>query len=187
MEEILDQPLFQPDKSSVTYGGFWQRFGALIIDGIILSPITFGLTYFNITSWKSSLILVLITLVGVSYKPFMESAYGATWGKMAMKLTVTNLNFEKASLGEILLRNIFHIVPTLIILFFSIGMYNDPAFQSVSGYGEFTTFSKQFPASQYTSYVSGIITIIDAIVLAVDQQKRSLHDKIGGTLVIYKP
>lgn len=187
MEDVLDQSLFQPDKSGVQYGSFWQRFGALIIDGIILSPISVGLTYLNITTWKSSLILVLITIAGLSYKPFMEFTYGATWGKMALKLTVTNLTFEKASLGEILLRNIFHIVPPLIALIFTISMYNNPDFDSVSGFGEFTLFSKQYPVLQYINYAAGLIGIIDGIMLITDQQKRSLHDRIAGTLVICKP
>jgi uncharacterized RDD family membrane protein YckC len=186
MEDVLDQSLFQPDKPSVTYGGFWQRFGALILDGIILSPVSFGLTYLNITSWKSSLVLIIITLVGIAYKPYMESTYGATLGKMALKLTVTNLEFEKASLGDILLRNIFQIVPQLITLFFTISIYNDPGFESVSGFREFSTFSQQFHVLQYINYAAGLILMIDGIMLAADQRKRSLHDRIGGTLVINK-
>lgn len=187
MEDILDQSLFQPEESSVKYGDFWQRFCALIVDGVILSPVSFGLMYLNVTSWKSSLILVLISVVGMGYKPYMEFTYGATLGKMALKLSVTNQAFGKASLGEILLRNIFHIAPQFIALFFTIGMYNDPGFESISGFGEFSVFSQRFTVLQYINYAGGFVTIIDAIVLAADQQKRSLHDRIGGTFVICKP
>ncbi|HEV8513079.1 MAG TPA: RDD family protein [Cyclobacteriaceae bacterium] len=188
MEEVLDQSLFnQPTDAkpaNVKYAGFWSRFGALIIDGIILAPISFGLTYFNISSWKSTALLVLISLVGIGYKPYMELMYGATWGKMALKLTVTNKNFERANLSEILFRNVFHIVPQLISLLITISIYNNADFESVSGWGEFTSFSQQFPLLQYFNYASGSITIIDAIMLAADDQKRSLHDRIGGTFVI---
>jgi uncharacterized RDD family membrane protein YckC len=184
MEEVLDQSFVQPERSAIKYGGFWQRFGAVIIDGLIWSPVSFGITYFNIINWKSPLILVIISLIGVAYKPFMEYTYGATWGKMALKLKVTNLELETASLQEILLRNVFHIVPTLISLVFSIGMYMDPGFQSISGFMEFSTFSEQFTSLQTISYMSGLITIVDAIMLAADSQKRSLHDRIGGTLVL---
>jgi uncharacterized RDD family membrane protein YckC len=186
MEEILDQSLIQSEKSNVKYGGFWERFGALLLDGIILAPISLGLTYLNMTSWKSSLILVLISIVVVGYKPFMEFTYGATLGKMALRLQVTNLELEKASMGEILLRNVFHLVPQLIGLVLTIGMYNDPEFESVSGFGEYSVFSRGYLGLQYVNYASGFITIIDAIVLASDHQKRSLHDRIGGTLVVHK-
>jgi uncharacterized RDD family membrane protein YckC len=184
MEEVLDQSFVQPERSAVKYGGFWQRFGALFIDGLILAPISMGLNYFNIITWKSPMILVAITIIAIGYKPFMEYSYGATWGKMALKLKVTNLEFEKADLQAILMRNIFHIVPQLISLVFSIGMYTDPDFQSVTGFMEFSTFSEQFTTLQYINYASGLLTIVDAIMLAADSQKRSLHDRIGGTFVL---
>jgi uncharacterized RDD family membrane protein YckC len=186
MQAILDEPLIQQDNTNVKYGGFWPRFGALILDGIILSPISFGLTYYNITSWKSSALMILVSLIGIGYKPFMEFYYGATLGKMALKLKVTNLNFEKADLGTILLRNIFHILPTLLSLFFTVGMFSDPDFESISGYQDYLMFSQRFSAAQYISYGSGLITIVEAIMLAVDQQKRTLHDRIAGTFVIEK-
>ena len=184
MEEILDHST-ERTTSNVKYGGFWVRFGALLLDGLILAPISIGLNYFNITSWKSSLLLVLITVIGTAYKPFMEFTYGATFGKMALKLKVTNTNFEKANLMEILLRNVFHIAPQVVTLLISVGsIYNNSDFESVSSWSEYTGFVQQFSVMQYTSYASGIITIIDAIVLITDEQKRSLHDRIGGTLVI---
>jgi len=188
MEEVLDQPLFnETTTGNIKYGGFWARLGAQFLDGLILVPISFGLTYFNTTSWKSALLLVIVTAIGIAYKPFMEFTYGATFGKMALKLKVTNTDFEKADLLEILLRNIFHIVPQLITLLLTITMvYNNPDFESVSGWGEYTTFTQQFSVLQYVNYAAGLIMIIDAIMLAADEQKRSLHDRIGGTFVIYQ-
>jgi uncharacterized RDD family membrane protein YckC len=184
MEQILDEPIIQTNRDAIKYGGFWPRFGALLLDGLILAPITFGIMYFNIIAWKSSLLMILLTLISIAYKPFLEYSYGATWGKMALKLKVVNLQFERASLQEILLRNVFHIVPSLITLFFSIGLYNDPEFESVTGFMQYSAFTRNFPILQYISYCSGAITLIDAIVLLADTQKRSLHDKIGQTYVI---
>jgi uncharacterized RDD family membrane protein YckC len=185
MEEILDRSSHQQTTDNVKYGGFWSRFGALLLDGLILAPISFGITYFNITSWKSSLLLFLISVIAIAYKPFMEFTYGATLGKMVLKLRVTNTNLEKANLAEILLRNVFHIVPQLVTLLLSIGMiYNNPDFEAVDGWGDYTVFISQFSLLQYINLANGLITIVDAIMLATDEQKRSLHDRIGGTLVI---
>jgi uncharacterized RDD family membrane protein YckC len=182
--DVLDQPLVQADTATVKYGGFWSRFGALILDGFILAPFSLGLSYFNITSWKSSLALVVITLIGLAYKPFMEFNYGATLGKMAFKLKVVNNDLERASLGEILLRNIFNIVPSLITLFVTLGVYADPEFGDITGFMEYTAFTQQYAALQFISYGSGILSIIDGIVLIADDQKRSLHDKIAKTFVV---
>ena len=187
MEDIIDQPLFKSDKPGATFGSFGQRLGATILDTLILAPVSFGLTYLNITTWKSSVILIIITLAGIAYKPIMEAVYGATLGKMIVNLKVTNLQFETASTGEILLRNVFHIAPSLITLVFNIQVFNDPGFASVSGFGEYSVFIQRIPVLQYISWATSLITIIDAIVLLADQQRRSLHDKIAGTVVIVSP
>ena len=184
MEDVLDAPSNEINRTNIKYGGFWQRFGALIIDGFILAPISFGVTYFNIVSWKSSVVLILATVISTAYKPFLEYNYGATWGKMAVKVKVTNLELEKASLSEILLRNIFHILPAVITLLLTLQIYVDPDFESITGFMEYSAFTQKFTALQYANIPIGLIVIVDAIVLLADQQKRSLHDKIAGTLVI---
>lgn len=182
MDDILDQPFVQPDRTNVKYGGFWQRFGALIVDGIIFAPFTIGVSFLS-TSWQTSMLAILISVVGLAYKPYMEYAYGATWGKMLLKLKVTNNNFENASLGAILLRNIFYIIPDLIALVFSIMTFSDPEFQSV-GWTKLGGFTDSFGYMQIVNQLTGLFAIVDAIVLGVDPQKRSIHDRIAGTLVL---
>lgn len=184
MQVILDQPIVEQDRSSVKYGGFWPRLGALLLDGLILSPLTFGVTFFNITEWKSTALMVVVTLAGIAYKPFMEYSYGATLGKMALRLKVVDLNFGRADIGKILLRNVFNIVPAVLTLLLSIGMYMDPGFEDITGFMEYSAFSQQFSAIQYVSYCNSLIAIVEAIMLAVDDQKRALHDRIAGTYVI---
>ena len=131
------------------------------------------------------MLLALITIVGIGYKPFMEFTYGATWGKMALKLKVTNMSFEKAELSEILLRNIFHILPTLLTLVYTITVvYTNSDFEEVSGWTDYTRFLQQFKVLSYINYGSGLIMLADIILLVSDEQKRSLHDRIGKTLVI---
>jgi uncharacterized RDD family membrane protein YckC len=131
--------------------------------------------------------MLIVAFIGVAYKPFMEASYGATLGKMALKLKVTNLDYEQPDLQTILLRNIFHIVPSLLIAFLSVGMYSDPGFEDIASYSEYVTFGQQYVASTMISYCSGILTIVEAIMLGVDDQCRTLHDRIASTYVIEKP
>jgi uncharacterized RDD family membrane protein YckC len=182
--EALDQPMIQPSQNVVQYGGFWPRLGALILDGLVMVPVSFGVTYFNITTWKSPLLLILLMLVSLAYKPVMEYVYGATLGKMALNLKVVNLEFERADLNAILMRNIFHIVPPLFSLYFTTRVYADPDFESITGFMQYSTFLNNFPYLRIVNVISGLITIVDAIFLIVDQQRRSLHDRIGSTYVI---
>jgi uncharacterized RDD family membrane protein YckC len=181
MEDVLDRPI---TAVAVKYAGFWPRLGAMMLDGLILAPITVGLNFFNILNWKSTGILVAINLLGLVYKPFMEASKGATFGKMALNLRVVNEDLEQASLGEVLLRNIFHIGGLLITLFFTIIMFSDTGFSEITGFMQYSQYTQQFKANQYVTYLVGLITIIDGIVMIADNRNRSLHDKIAKTLVI---
>jgi uncharacterized RDD family membrane protein YckC len=185
--EVLDQTAIQTNQKVVKYGTFWPRLGATIIDGLILAPLTLGLAYFNVTTWKSTLILVAFSLVGVIYKPFMELNYGATFGKMALNLKVVNLQFDRPNLSEILLRNVFHLAASLLTLLFTLQVYSDPEFESVTGFMEYSAFSQQFVALRVTGMISGLLTLVDGVIMVADERSRSLHDKIGKTYVIQEP
>ena len=185
--EVLDEASVNIDHSTVKYGGFWPRLGAMLLDGLVLSPITVSIIFFNVSSWKSIEILIIGTILTVAYKPFLEFYYGATLGKMAVGLKVVNLELQKASIEEILLRNIFYIVPSVISLYFSIEIYRDPGFADIDGFIEYSAFSQQFKIPQYVTWASALITLVDGIIMLADNQSRSLHDKIGKTLVIKRP
>jgi len=186
MQVILDQQPIEQNSSTVKYAGFWIRFVAVLLDGLILAPITIGFGYFNMISLKSIPLLVLLTIVGLAYKPVMEHMYGATLAKMAFKLKVVGSDFQQASLNTILLRNIFNILPGLVSLIFSIQMFTDPEFLDVTGFQDFAIYSNQIQSSQAMSIINFSLMFIDSIMLGIDEQKRSLHDRIAGTYVIEK-
>ena len=83
--------------------GFWIRFGAQIIDGLVFIPIVV-LTFYNMYRFKSTVLLVAITLPGLVYKPLMESFYGATLGKMSCGIKVIDDNCNKISLTRAYIR-----------------------------------------------------------------------------------
>ena len=93
-------------NENVTYGKFWDRAGAYILDGIILGTVTIGLNYINITQFKSFAFYLPIALIGILYKPFLESYYGATLGKMALDLKVTDVNYNKIDFEKSLRRRL---------------------------------------------------------------------------------
>lgn len=184
MEEILDQPLIEANRDTVKYGGFWKRLAAMLIDGVILTPVTLGITYFNIINWKNPAIFIVVSLAGMAYKPVMECLYGATLGKMVLKLTVVNSDLEMAGVGTILLRNSLTLVPSILTLVMTLPVYFHADFGSVSGFMEYTTFTQGHTSAQLVSTLSGLIAIVDGIVMMADNRSRSLHDKIADTLVI---
>jgi len=149
------------------FGGFWIRFVAIVIDGIILGVvgliirIPLGLAMGGVglglgrdpdPSQVLAALPAILSLAGLSfliqmglslaYEVYFLSTKGATPGKMALGLKVTRADGSTISAGL--------------------------------AAGRF-----------FAKYLSGLILLIGFIMAAFDREKRSLHDHICGTRVVY--
>ena len=180
---IMENILEEFEESSVIYGTFWQRFQALFMDGLILSPaILFD--WYNKTSLKSPWLLITIALLATIYKPFMEYKYGSTLGKKMLNLRVVNKDFQNPSLLNILLRNVFDILERLITLVIVLIVFSMPEFQQISLMKDFTNLQNSVVNNTLVIFIPLVLVIIEIVFLLTDKQKRALHDWIGSTLVI---
>lgn len=139
---------------AMEYAGFWIRFAAKLIDGLIIGvPLMILFFIFLFPAMASGqapeelgimfqLIFQLVSYVisGI-YTIFFVGKYGATPGKMACKLRVVSAEGEKISYGR--------------------------------ATGRF-----------FAEILSGLICNIGYIIAAFDEQKRSLHDHIASTRVV---
>jgi uncharacterized RDD family membrane protein YckC len=140
------------------YGGFWIRFVARLIDGVILGIAqacialvffgTFGAQFVPNATRSASIGIQLgfqffSYAIAILYDVVFLRYQGATPGKMAFGLKVVRSN--GASLGWGI----------------SIGRY-------------------------FMYLVSGIILLIGYIMAGFDNEKRALHDRVCDTRVIYK-
>jgi uncharacterized RDD family membrane protein YckC len=150
------------------YAGFWIRFVALLIDGIILGIVgfivTFPLTLLGMggasvltrggddpsaalaalpaimaTAGLSGIIRLVLNL---AYEVYFLTSKGATIGKMALGLKVIRTDGGPISMG------------------LAVGRF-------------------------FARFVSAIILCIGFIMAGFDPQKRALHDRICNTYVIY--
>jgi len=147
-------------RSVLTYGGFWIRFGARFIDGLILwivntaiaVPIMASLALTGtvvkptpeapFTMLKAQLILVFFQmLVAATYETVFTGRFAATPGKMACRLKVVRPDGGRVSYAR------------------ALGRYGG-------------------------TFISGIILCIGYIIAAFDDEKRALHDRICDTRVI---
>jgi len=140
------------------YGGFWIRFGARLIDGIILGLAqasiallffgTFGAEFMPSVLRSASIGLrvgfqVISYGIAIVYEAMFLHYRGATPGKMALGLKVVRSNGDSLGWGVSFGRYFMHIVSALIL-----------------GIGY--------------------------IMAAFDDEKRALHDRVCDTRVIYK-
>ena len=89
------------------YAGFWRRFAAAFIDGLIIGVIPGMVIRNNGGS-------VLGFLIGLAYSVWMLGMYGATIGKMVMKIKVTKENGSKLSYSDAGVRELSKILSALI-------------------------------------------------------------------------
>ncbi len=147
-----------PPPVPVRYAGFWIRFVARLIDGIILAIATtalraplflaLGISGTAILNPMAPgligafvLSLVINTAVGVAYEAFFVSTRGATPGKIALGLKIVRADGRGVSPG------------------LAIGRY-------------------------FAQILSSLILAIGYIMAAFDAEKRSLHDRLCDTRVI---
>ena len=97
--------------SGVEYAGFWMRFLAIFIDGLILLVPNIVLAAAVDAPGNTLLSIAL----GLIYTVGFWSAQGATPGKMIMGIEITKANGEEIDFGTALLRYIGYIASAITL------------------------------------------------------------------------
>lgn len=187
--KLLDSELFIPNEDlllekEIPWAGFWIRVLASIIDGLVMIPII-GLSVFNLISLKNlTLELSLMALI-IFYKPLMEYKYGATLGKMACKIKVTNVEFGRITLEQSFLRSSLVIIGQIISIISTIIIYQSADFINSTNWLEIGEIQEPI-LLQVLDKLSSVIIIVSCIVVAFNSKKQGIHDMIGKTYNIYK-
>ena len=182
-------------ETQIRYAGVWYRFLARIIDNMIISFVgaPFLIVEFIIgfqSGWNSiisgsstaeihytagqSLLIGFSTLayvlVGVCYFIFFNSSkFQATPGKMILGIKITNLDGQRLTRKQALIR------------YFATDGIGLP--------GNLLSNSTNQTAGRISLpflIMQGLWTIVDASIGGADSRKRMLHDQIAKTLVVYK-
>ncbi len=125
----------------------------------------------------SGLLLVLVCIPALFYKPLMESRYGATLGKMACRLEVVDRRGQRLSLGAAYVRSLpvvaAHFVPLVYRLLVLANF--QPATVGRSPLG--------WPHLLLDVYL--LIDLIDCLCVAFNDRKRAIHDMMAGSFCVY--
>jgi uncharacterized RDD family membrane protein YckC len=112
--------------STMVYGGFWWRFLAVLLDGIIVAVVSsplyimFGVVGFQNSGVASQLGLITVTTLirltlACAYYVYFWSQKGATPGKMVLGLKVVTANGGLISVGRAFGRYFAQILSGLIL------------------------------------------------------------------------
>jgi uncharacterized RDD family membrane protein YckC len=145
-----------PQPVAKSYAGFWKRFAAYFLDGIVLNIVVTivsfaagaGNYYINLNgeefSGRAVAVAIISAVLGWLYFTLMESSKTqGTLGKMALSIVVTDLDGKRISFGKA-------------------------------------------NARFWSKIVSAIILCIGFIMAGFTEKKQALHDTIAGTLVVNK-
>jgi uncharacterized RDD family membrane protein YckC len=169
-------------NETVVYATFMQRMYAFIVDCLVFIPLNL-LSNFNTLSIKSLALSVLITVVWWIYKPVMEWKFGATLGKMVLKIRVVDEELKAISFNQAALRFLPYFAVSMSILFSTFALF------ATDGFYDAHTF-EAFQLLEYSS--SGIDTtqftifffIFSCSSIMLDEKKQAVHDRISQTYCI---
>lgn len=186
MDNLLDDAFNEKplNNNQNIFATFWTRVWASMIDFLIIMPIVLPLMFYNMSTWKSIPVLIVMTIIPPAYKIFMEYTYGATWGKMAQRIVVVNYDLEKPSLEAIGLRNIVGIASGLVTFFSMLYAFSLPEFQDVEGFMAYGNFISKHPQLNTVNNIISLVFMLDVFMMLGDKQNRTYHDKIGKTYVV---
>ena len=160
--QYLDTNIDQVTPQYSAYAGFWRRFAAALIDGILMSIVSQILNAFTGANTRMQEVLLedptdysgLMSVAGptwamgfviqlVYFAYFESSERQATFGKQAMGLVVTDMNGNRIDMSKAVVRYL-------------------------------------------SKVLSGLILLIGYLMQPFTEKKQALHDIIAGTLVFKK-
>jgi len=180
--EPLDSNL-DDHKGPIVYATFWNRALAAIVDSLVLIIPSSGLVMYGMIS-KSLWMVLVGSAIGMIYKVWMEGTYGATLGKMAVKIKMINSDRQQISLSESLQKNLIYVISQVIGVMSVVELFGNAAFMETEGYIESMTLSQTTTMSTFSGLWSMLIFVSVIAVLFNTQTRQTLHDMIAGTYCI---
>jgi uncharacterized RDD family membrane protein YckC len=172
-------------EHEIIYARFGPRFGATLIDGILLMLIAVPLTYFNVTRWKMPALFALTSIISIIYKPYMEYKFSATLGKMAVGIQVLGYGYKKITLNEELRRVSFYLIPNIVSQIITISFYFSDKFRMIKDFKDYNDYiTSANPALFWLNGIVIALFVADCFTFFTNPQKRALHDVYAGTYVV---
>lgn len=182
-QDVLDKDLLiENSEQKHEYAGFWIRVGASFIDMVVYLPIM-GLNMYNLYSLKSLPLQLLTTLILVVYKPFMEYRYGATLGKMAVKIKVIDKDSNGLSIQKAVIRNTFSLLGQALSLVTGVLLFTNTEFLEATSMFEVAALQNTV-MSPVPNYIVSVVYCISCLTVAFSATKQALHDMLAGTFCV---
>lgn len=171
--ETLDYSIF-PEKQTA-YAGFWERFAASFIDGLIVGIPLLIIEYLLSLDTNSIPVLLANQLVGWLYYSLQDSSpHMATLGKRAMNIKVSDLDANRIPFSQATGRYFAKTIPSYFVIIVTYFFKPSPGNVQPGSLGSFVLWL----------LVVFLFALIWYLYMLFDSRNQTLYDKIAGTVVI---
>lgn len=164
------------------YASFMQRANAFIIDCLVFFPLNL-LAEYNVFYLKNFALASCICIAWWIYKPVMEWKFGATLGKMALKLRVVDDQMQSPSLNQAFLRFLPYFAVSLSTLLTSYDLFHLAGFQEANNLEELQELQEQL-SNGGGLLISVFFFMFSTTAIFFDEKKQSIHDRFSHTYCI---
>jgi uncharacterized RDD family membrane protein YckC len=175
------------DGTAMNYAGFWRRAGALLVDVLVLGPITaIYWTLFGISPPMAIGAVLLLGSLSAAYPIVFHARWGQTLGKMATKIKVVQRNGRAISLKHAFLRNSVDValwVAFGVSAVLTLATW-DGAWSSLGWSERMRLFGERKAFNGAYGWISNGWLWSEVVVLLFNRRRRALHDFIAGTVVV---
>jgi uncharacterized RDD family membrane protein YckC len=185
MPDSTDLEMTSGKNTGPVLASVWARFAALALDGLLWSPVALGSAYLCTRSPALGALIFPAALIAyVAYQILFHATYGATVGKMILRIRVVRIDGSPVDFNAALRRSfvdaVFRLALAVVAAQF-LGAHGALPFKDMM---EFLTALGKLKTYATLSNFESIWTLSEIATCAFHPQRRALHDLIGGTLVV---
>lgn len=154
------------------------RFFASVIDGLILCIFTYLGTFFVISEIPKPIVVAGLMIEYFCYhfySIYLQSVYGQTLGKMALKIKVLDVSENAINFRQ----SIWRESPNIL---FSIILFGSESYQILTA-----GIDENFGTAGINQVALGgylLWLIAETVVTLSNEKRRSIHDYLAGTVVV---
>ena len=170
----------QVNLAELPYASFLQRAGATLLDTSITLTIQCLFAFLILRFGANYLFFLPMILLPAIYKIYFESEYGATLGKIWLRMKILNTSGEDITIVQALNRYAIYFAYDFALMY--------AAFQFMIIEGQLCEdivqmISFQCLQTDVTGWASTAV-FVSMVWVAFDARKQAFHDKIAKTIVI---
>ncbi len=184
-------PVYLEGSYESIYGNFGYRFAALLLDGLILAPISIAALVFNTMSLHNIYISIICSnIIALTYQIYLPAKFGGTPGKLIMGLRILKMNGDALTLNDAFKRYLPNLLIALIAIIntlFAVAKADEKTYNTLNWIKQ-SQYLQDLNSNMFYIQMVSIYAVLftSFIIFMFNERKRSLSDLSGDTAVVKK-